>query len=192
MGRNHDVLIVYGNSAHPQFFPLYKPYDDSYKKGLKVCPRRNLLYSTSAAHNSRPHVNPRPNLTYEWNGHTKQWYVSNEKMQTLHDEGRLEYNKQGIPRIKRFMEEMQGIPVRDTWEDISSIQAVEKRDYATQKPVKLLERVLALYSKQGDVCLDPFAGSGTLGRACRTMDRNYVLMDINPHGKEVFDEVVSP
>jgi len=187
LGRNHDTIIVYGKSAKSQFFPLYKPYTEEYKKGLKQCPHHEKNYSTSAAHNSQPEVNPRPNLTYEWNGHTKQWYVTKEKMQALHDDHRLEYNEKGIPRIKRFAEEMEGIPVRDTWDDISSIQNAEKTKYATQKPVKLLERIVALYSKEGDVCLDPFAGSGTLGRACQAMKRQYILFDINPEAKAVYD-----
>ena len=188
LGRNHDTIIVYSKSSKSKFFPLYKPYTDEYKKGLKMCPHHKKLYGTSAAHNSQPEVNPRPNLRYEWNGNTRQWYFSKEKMKTLHDDNRLEYNEKGIPRIKRFLDEMDGIPVRDTWDDISSIQNGEKTKYATQKPIKLLERVLALYSAEGDLCMDPFAGSGTLGRACRNMKREYILFDINPEAKKVFDK----
>ena len=188
LGRNHDTIIVYGKSSNSKFFPLYKPYDNEYKKGLKMCPHHKKQYNTSAAHNSQPEVNPRLNLRYEWNGNTRQWYFSKEKMKTLHDDNRLEYNEKGIPRIKRFLDEMEGIPVRDTWDDISSIQNGEKTKYATQKPIKLLERVLSLYSAEGDLCMDPFAGSGTLGRACRSMKRDYILFDINPDAKHVFDK----
>ena len=109
-------------------------------------------------------------------------------METLHKEHRLEYNSSGIPRIKRFADEMDGVPIRDTWDDISSIQNGEKTKYATQKPVKLLERIVSLYSREGDLCLDPFAGSGTLGRACKALNRKHVLFDLNPEGKEVFEE----
>ena len=188
LGRNHDTIIVYGKSSNSKFFPLYKPYTDEYKKGLKMCPYHKKLYSTSAAHNSQPEVNPRPNLIYEWNGNIRQWYFSNEKIKLLHDDNRLEYNTAGIPRIKRFLDEMEGIPVRDTWDDISSIQNGEKTKYATQKPIKLLERILALYSCEGDLCMDPFAGSGTLGRACILMKREYILFDINPEAKMVYDK----
>ena len=189
LGRNHDTIIVYSKSAKSKFFPLYNPYSEEHKKAQKMCPIHKKLYGTSAAHNSQPEVNPRPNLTYDWKGNTRQWYVSKEKMKELDDDNRLEYNAKGIPRIKRFMDEMEGIPVRDTWNDISSIQNGEKTKYATQKPVKLLERVVSLYSAEGDTCLDPFAGSGTLGRACKNLKRNYVLFDINPEAKEVFDKV---
>ena len=188
LGRNHDTIIVYGKSSNSKFFPLYKPYTDEYKKNLKMCPYHKKLYSTSAAHNSQPEVNPRPNLIYEWNGNIRQWYFSNEKIKLLHDDNRLEYNTAGIPRIKRFLDEMEGIPVRDTWDDISSIQNGEKTKYATQKPIKLLERILALYSCEGDLCMDPFAGSGTLGRACILMKREYILFDINPEAKMVYDK----
>jgi DNA modification methylase len=187
LGRNHDTIIVYGKSSNSKFYPLYKPYTDEYKKNLKMCPYHKKLYSTSAAHNSQPEVNPRPNLIYEWNGNIRQWYFSNDKIKLLHDDNRLEYNTAGIPRIKRFLDEMEGIPVRDTWDDISSIQNGEKTKYATQKPIKLLERILALYSCEGDLCMDPFAGSGTLGRACKLMKREYILFDINPEAKMVYD-----
>jgi DNA modification methylase len=188
LGRNHDTIIVYSKSAKSKFFPLYKPYTEEHKKSQKMCPIHKKLYGTSAAHNSQPEVNPRPNLTYEWNGNTRQWYFSKERMKSLHDDNRLEYNEKGIPRIKRFLDEMEGIPVRDTWDDISSIQNGEKTKYATQKPIKLLERIVSLYSAEGDTCLDPFAGSGTLGRACKKMNRSYILFDINPEAKEVFDK----
>jgi DNA modification methylase len=188
LGRNHDSITVYSKSSKSKFFPLYKPYDDNYKKSLKMCSIHKKQYSTSAAHNSQPEVNPRPNLTYEWNGNKKQWYVSKEKMEALHEDNRLEYNDKGIPRIKRFVDEMEGIPIRDTWDDISSIQNGEKTKYATQKPIKLLERILSLYSTENDLCLDPFAGSGTLGRACCNLKRNYILFDINPEAKEVFED----
>ena len=188
LGRNHDTIIVYSKSSKSKFFPLYKSYTEEYKKGLKMCPHHNKLYGTSAAHNSQPEVNPRLNLRYEWNGNTRQWYFSKEKIKLLHDDNRLEYNQKGIPRIKRFLDEMEGIPVRDTWDDISSIQNGEKTAYATQKPIKLLERILSLYSAEGDLCMDPFAGSGTLGRACISMKRSYILFDINPEAKKVFDK----
>ena len=189
LNRYHDVLIVYEKTSHQIFNPMYFSYDKEYKRksNVKICEHSGKEYVTTAAHNSQPKVNPRPNLTYNWNGHTKQWYVCKEKMEKLHKEHRLQYNKKGIPRIKRFLSEMDGIPLRDVWVDISNVQLGEKADYATQKPVKLLERVVQLYSNEGGVCLDPFAGSGTLGRACILHGRQYILFDTNPKGKEIFE-----
>jgi site-specific DNA-methyltransferase (adenine-specific) len=56
----------------------------------------------------------------------------------------------------------------------------ERTGYPTQKPVKLLERMIVASSQPGDVVLDFFAGSGTTGVAARRLGRHYVLVDINP------------
>jgi len=191
LNRFHDNIIVYSKSNKQTFNPLYFNYDDEYKKksNVKYCSIHTKEYVTTAIHNSQPDVNPRMNLRYEWNNNLKQWYVCKEKMETLHNDNRLIYNKSGIPRIKRFLDEMEGIPLRDIWYDISNIQSSEKKDYATQKPVKLVERIVSLYSNENDICLDIFAGSGTLGRACKNLNRQYILFDINEKGKTIFESV---
>ena len=188
LGRHHDVLIVYAKGKEPKFNPIYRPYDDEYKKRSSAKQEEDgRWYVTTALHNSQPEVNPRINLRYKWRGHHKQWYVSEEKMKTLHKQGRLIYNKKNVPRIKRYLDEMSGIPTKDLWTDISQIQGPEKLKYPTQKPVKLLERVITLYSDEGDLVLDPFAGSGTVGRACIFLGRRYIMFDINFKGKKQFE-----
>ena len=190
LNRFHDTIIVYSKTNNQTFNPLYFEYDEEYKKksNVKFCDIHEKQYVTTAIYNAQPDVNPRPNLRYMWNGHEKQWYVTKDKMEKLHNEYRLEYNKDGMPRIKRFLDEMEGIPLRDIWCDINNVQSGEKKNYATQKPVKLIERIIKLYSNKGDVCLDIFAGSGTLGRACINTNRQYLLFDINSKGKEIFLE----
>jgi DNA modification methylase len=85
---------------------------------------------------------------------------------------------------------MEGIPVRDLWLDINQIQGSEKLNYATQKPVELLERIIRMYSDETDNILDPFAGSGTTARACLNTNRKYVMLDINNKGLEVFNDSI--
>ena len=190
LNRFHDTIIVYSKTVKQIFNPIYFPYDEEYKKksNVKNCGIHNKEYVTTAIYNAQPDVNPRLNLRYVWNGHLKQWYVTKEKIETLHNDNRLEYNKDGLPRIKRFLNEMEGIPLRDIWCDISNVQSGEKKNYATQKPVKLLERIVKLYTNEDNVCLDIFAGSGTLGRASLSLNRKYILIDINEKGSEIFRE----
>lgn len=192
LNRFHDTIIVYSKTNKQVFNPLYFEYDEEYKKksNVKMCEIRKKEYVTTALYNAQPDVNPRPNLRYKWKGHLKQWYVTKEKMEELDKDNRLEYNKDNIPRIKRYLDEMDGIPLRDVWTDINNTQSGEKLDYATQKPIKLLERILKLYSNENDICLDIFAGSGTLGRACISQKRNYLLFDINKNGKKIFEESI--
>jgi site-specific DNA-methyltransferase (adenine-specific) len=61
----------------------------------------------------------------------------------------------------------------------------EKTGYPTQKPEGVLRRIVAASSRPRGWCLDPFAGSGTLGAICRELGRRFVLIDENPVAIEV-------
>ncbi|MGI8505244.1 MAG: DNA methyltransferase, partial [Solirubrobacteraceae bacterium] len=61
----------------------------------------------------------------------------------------------------------------------------EKTGYPTQKPEGVLRRMVAASSRAGGWCLDPFAGSGTLGAVCRELGRRFVLVDESPVAIEV-------
>ena len=56
----------------------------------------------------------------------------------------------------------------------------EKTGYPTQKPLKLLERILRVHSSPGDLILDFFAGSGTTGAAAAKLGRRFLLIDSSP------------
>ena len=64
----------------------------------------------------------------------------------------------------------------------------EKTGYPTQKPEGVLRRMVAASSRPGGWCLDPFAGSGTLGAVCRELGRRFVLIDENPVAIDVMRE----
>jgi site-specific DNA-methyltransferase (adenine-specific) len=61
----------------------------------------------------------------------------------------------------------------------------EKTGYPTQKPEGIMRRMVAASSRPGGWCLDPFAGSGTLGAVCRELGRHFVLVDHNPVAVDV-------
>ena len=56
----------------------------------------------------------------------------------------------------------------------------ERTGYPTQKPEGVLRRIVSASSRPGGWCLDPFAGSGTLGAVARGLDRHFVLVDSSP------------
>jgi site-specific DNA-methyltransferase (adenine-specific) len=68
----------------------------------------------------------------------------------------------------------------------------EKTGYPTQKPEGVLRRIVAASSRPGGWCLDPFAGSGTLGAVCAQLGRRYVLVDHNPVAIEVMRKRLGP
>jgi len=189
--RNHDTIIVYQKGKESIYNPEHKEYDEDTINKAKICKFRKKKYNTSALVNRQPNVVSRPNLRYEWNGNHLQWHVSKERMQMLHDDNRLEYSlNTGIPRVKKYLDEMDGIPVKDVWNDIKQIQGNEKLDYATQKPIALLNRILRMFSNKNSIVLDPCAGSGTVGRSAIHTDRNYILFDLNRDGEKIFKKTI--
>jgi hypothetical protein len=77
-------------------------------------------------------------------------------------------------------EETKGMPVRDVW-DISILAGFkgERTDYPTQKPEKLLERIIETCSNPGDLILDCFIGSGTTAAVAQRLGRRWIGCDIN-------------
>lgn len=53
----------------------------------------------------------------------------------------------------------------------------ERRDHPTQKPLKVISRFIKTSSNPGDIVLDPFAGSGTVGEACMKLKRRFILIE---------------
>ncbi len=71
------------------------------------------------------------------------------------------------------------------WLTIVPTNSKEKTGYPTQKPLKLLERIIRVHTEPGDWVLDFFAGSGTTGEACARLGRRFVLVDNNPEAVAV-------
>lgn len=86
----------------------------------------------------------------------------------------------GTPRMKWFVSDLDGARLGDIWNDIPPIgaQAKERLGYPTQKPLALLERIIAASSNEGDVVLDPFCGCGTAVHAAQKLGRQWVGIDI--------------
>lgn len=70
------------------------------------------------------------------------------------------------------------VNMKDVWSiDMVGRTSAERNGYATQKPEALLERIISSCSREGDICADFFAGSGTLGAVCQKMGRRWVMCD---------------
>ncbi len=77
------------------------------------------------------------------------------------------------------------LPTDVWWHTIVSPTGKEKTGYPTQKPIGILRRVIQASSKENDLVLDFFAGSGTTGAAAAELGRNFILIDQNPESIEV-------
>ncbi|MFH0768485.1 MAG: DNA methyltransferase [Chloroflexota bacterium] len=91
-----------------------------------------------------------------------------------------------------------GKQMRNVWE-ISPPQPNEKTHgkHPTQKPLKLLERILLASTNEGDIVLDPFNGSGSTGVAALRLGRKYIGVEISQEYldltiKRLEDEITTP
>lgn len=92
--------------------------------------------------------------------------------------GELDTTKR--PQLKRYLDEMEGGVMGTVWNDIFPInsQAQERLGYPTQKPLALLEHIIAASSNEGDVVLVPFCGCGTAVHAAQKLNRQWIGIDI--------------
>lgn len=113
------------------------------------------------------------------------WYAKDPENYT--------YRYDDIDRIPYMAPELAGpekaargkTPTDVWWNTIVSPTGREKTGYPTQKPLAIIKRIVAVHSNPGDLVMDFFAGSGTLGAAALALNRNFVLIDSNPDAIEI-------
>ena len=180
-GRVHDILFFYSKTDQWTWNPVYTPYDDEYVDAFyrHVEPETGRRYRLGDI--TGPGGAAKGNPQYEVMGVTRYWRYSRERMEELIAEGRIVQSRPGaVPAYKRYLDEMEGVPLQDVWTDIGPIgaRAKERLSYPTQKPEALLERIVESSSNEGDVVLDPFCGCGTATAVAERLGRRWIGIDI--------------
>ena len=103
-----------------------------------------------------------------------------EKCQALDEIGLIHWSRNGKPYYKRYRPDVHTRLAPSLWDDIKALApgAGERMDFATQKPLALLERIIAASSREGDVVLDPFCGCGTAVHAAQNLNRKWIGIDV--------------
>jgi len=128
--------------------------------------------------------------------YTKSPEYNFNKLFTDYTEGSVERKKQGIlHRFKKGDEPYlvsnkeisdKGVPENDVWQiPFVAPSAKERMGYPTQKPEKLLERIILASSNKGDTILDPFVGGGTTVVVADRLNRNWIGIDQSVHAIKV-------
>ncbi|MCX6980337.1 MAG: DNA methyltransferase [Verrucomicrobia bacterium] len=178
----HDYILFYSKTDELAWNQLYEPLNDEYvETKYRFADPDGRRYRKDNCLNQNP---DRPNLTYEWNGHVRTWRWTKDKMQGLHDAGRLIYTKSGIPEYKRYLDQSEGIALQSVWSDINPVnsQAHQDTNYPTQKPESLLERIISASSNPGDLVADFFGGSGTTAAVAEKLGRKWITTDLGKFG----------
>jgi DNA modification methylase len=110
--------------------------------------------------------------------HTAQ-HISDNMIRKCEEEGRLVRNENGKILIKKYLEDSKGTIINDVWTDIS-LTIKRNKNFPSQQPEVLLERIIKTSTNPGDLVLDPMCGSGTTLVASEKLNRNWIGIDINP------------
>jgi len=186
LGRVHDSILLYVGSDEYTFNPIHTPYAqeyiDTYYKFVEEGTGRRYWLDNLQGPGGAAKGNP----CYEVMGVTKYWRYSKARMAELIKQGRIVQTKPGaVPKYKRYLDEMKGLPLQSVWDDIRSLgglgaKATERLGYPTQKPLALLERILTLSSNPNDIILDAFCGCGTALVAAQNHGRQWIGIDVSP------------
>lgn len=189
-GRIHDSLLFYSKSRKYTWNRLTQQPDQAYIEQVYRYEDERGRYQTQPLHASKPGGD----TLYEWRGRLppkgRYWAFSKENMEKLEAEGRIVYSKTGNPRYKIYLNETTGTPLQDLWTDIQPVhyRPSERLGYPTQKPLSLMERIIASSSNEGDVVLDAFCGCGTTLEAAAKLKRQWIGIDFSPTACRVMSE----
>ena len=195
-GNIHDTIFWYGKSRRPRYYPeevrtpLSPAAEAEYSllelpdgrvvpyKGneTKVGRRFKLENATWKGNN--------PEKKFTWRGATpprnREWMYTYEEMEAALARGELylrDPNRGTLRCRKSYLDENKGIVLQDIWTDAGRVKGGSR--YATEKPEPLLERIIKAASKEGDLVLDCFVGSGTTAAVAEKLNRRWIVADLS-------------
>jgi len=184
-GPIHDTILFYSKSPnyvwHEQSSPVSPEYLEQFFDQVDRKTGRRYARGDLTARGTR-----RGETGRVWRGINptekgNHWKVPPSKLDWLDAQGRIHWPEKqgGMPRLKRFSDELEGVQLQDLWLDIKQMHnlSVERTGYPTQKPEELLARVIRASSNEGDVVLDAFAGSGTTCAVAEKLSRRWAGID---------------
>lgn len=186
--NNSDTILFYSKSGDYKFNPQYNSwtkksllpykYDDDDGKGAY---RLSAVDAPGGKKFSLGIGEKTPSRGYG---------MKKETLLDMHEKGLLVVKKGMVPRKKVYLKDRPGLPIDDIWDDINLVRKTSKEGlgYATQKPEKLLDRIIKSSTDEGDTVLDAFAGSGTTCAVASRLGRKSICIDQNPKACNIMEE----
>lgn len=199
LSDSHDHILIYAKNKEiwrPMPLPRTEAMDKRYKNPdndprgpWKAADLSAKTYSSSTDYEvitpSGRSVRP---------PESRAWIVNPARFEELKADNRIWFGKTGnnVPSLKTFLSEVQqGSVAKTIWlrEEVGDNQDAKKEvkqfnpkdSFATPKPERLIERILALATSPSDWVLDSFAGSGTTGAVAHKMGRRWIMVELGEH-----------
>ncbi len=184
-GAIHDALLFYSKSENYVWNRILVPLSTEYKEMFldqsdEKTGKRYARIDLTGAGVTKDGESGRPWRGIDPSPKGRHWAHTHAELDRLDKEEKIHWPKKGVPRLKKFEDEFDGMPLQDVWNDIRPIhnQSSERLGFQTQKPLPLLERIISSASNEGDWVLDPFCGCGTAIIAAEKLRRRWIGIDI--------------
>ncbi len=185
-GPIHDVIYFFAKSDnhvwHPQYEPLSETYIAEFFDQIDEKSGRQYARGDLTARGTRNGETGKAWRGIDPNKMGNHWKVRPSELDRLDAAGKIHWPKKegGMPRLKRFVDEVEGRPAQDIWTDIKLMHNLsqERTAYPTQKPEPLLARIIKASSNPGDLVADFFAGSGTTAAVAEKLGRKWIATDL--------------
>ena len=187
LSRDTDTIFWYSKSNNYTINPVYQPLSETtiamYNMNDNDGRGKYRLYPLQKT------GGPGPETTYDykdnkgkmWKCPNKGWRMKFEKLKALENDGRLYFEGNNLSEKAYWNERAnEGRLANNLWNDISNLQGAtpEILGYPTQKPEKLLNRIIEMASNEGDLVCDFFCGSGTTLAVAEKLGRKWIGSDL--------------
>ena len=185
-GTIHDTLFLYTKGTNyiwnRQYGDVSKEYIEQFFDQVEEGTGRRYARGDLTARGTRKGETGKP-----WRGINpteigNHWKVPPSELERLDAEGKIHWPKKegGMPRLRRYEDELKGRPLQDIWDDIKLMHNLspERTGYPTQKPEALLARIITASSNENDLVLDCFCGSGTTAAVAEKLNRRWITCDL--------------
>jgi adenine-specific DNA-methyltransferase len=199
IGSSHDHILIYAKMPAPEWkaFRNKLPANDAGFSNPDNDPRgpwRSIPFSAQGFRENQMYKILTPTGKRLDPPKGRCWGATEPEYKKYETEGRVYFPKggDGRPRIKLFRGEEDGlVPMTwwsaadcgDTEESKKEILALypDQEAFGTPKPERLLKQIITIATKEGDLILDSFAGSGTTGAVAQKMKRRWIMVELGEH-----------
>ena len=189
-GRNYDTILFYQKSTKREWKGQFSEYDNAHISRYFQKDKNGRWYRLNNP-TGKGYQDHERDFGY---GPLKpprdrHWSISQEQINRWCDEERIIFTSSGYPFVKKYLDEMPGKRVQSLWTDlIPPRSSRELTGFPTQKPEKLLKRIIQASSNEGDIIADFFCGSGTTLITAEKLNRRWIGCDISDQAVKITEE----